>query len=116
MWSRSLNAGPPTLDGKFVCPIREWKLTSQSVVRWCNGSTRPFGGFCHGSNPCRTANPPERSSRLRLANHELFFSEKLLFNFIPLAVIPNRKRFQCPRHPRQLELLRLVRIRTLNLI
>ena len=24
-------------------------------VRWCNGSTRPFGGFCHGSNPCRTA-------------------------------------------------------------
>src|SRR5579862_8857606 len=25
-------------------------------VRWCNGSTRPFGGFCHGSNPCRTAN------------------------------------------------------------
>ncbi len=26
-------------------------------VRWCNGSTRPFGGLCHGSNPCRTANP-----------------------------------------------------------
>ena len=25
-------------------------------VRWCNGSTRLFGGLCHGSNPCRTAN------------------------------------------------------------
>lgn len=27
------------------------------LVRWCNGSTRPFGGFSHGSSPCRTANP-----------------------------------------------------------
>lgn len=25
-------------------------------VRWCNGSTRPFGGLCLGSNPSRTAN------------------------------------------------------------
>ena len=23
-------------------------------VRWCNGSTELFGGFSHGSNPCRT--------------------------------------------------------------
>ena len=26
-----------------------------AACRWCNGSTRPFGGLCHGSNPCRTA-------------------------------------------------------------
>jgi N-acetylmuramoyl-L-alanine amidase len=33
------------------------------VVRWCNGSTRPFGGFCPGSNPGRTANPsPKRNA------------------------------------------------------
>ncbi len=24
------------------------------LVRWCNGSTELFGGFSHGSNPCRT--------------------------------------------------------------
>ena len=24
-------------------------------VRWCNGNTELFGGFIHGSNPCRTA-------------------------------------------------------------
>jgi len=28
------------------------------LVRWCNGSTLPFGGICHGSNPCRTASLP----------------------------------------------------------
>ena len=34
----------------------EWeRLMYRARVRWCNGSTRPFGGFCHGSNPCRTA-------------------------------------------------------------
>src|SRR5712671_5108320 len=33
------------------------KLAFQRVVRWCNGSTRPFGGLCPGSNPGRTAMP-----------------------------------------------------------
>ena len=30
-------------------------LLSLRFVRWCNGSTRPFGGLCLGSNPSRTA-------------------------------------------------------------
>ena len=36
-------------------------VTYKARVRWCNGSTRPFGGFCHGSNPCRTANFPSEA-------------------------------------------------------
>ena len=35
------------------------KLSRQffaTSVRWCNGSTELFGGFSHGSNPCRTTN------------------------------------------------------------
>ena len=31
-------------------------ILAARLVRWCNGSTTPFGGVCHGSNPCRTAN------------------------------------------------------------
>jgi integrase len=31
-------------------------LISGGRVRWCNGSTTPFGGVCFGSNPSRTAN------------------------------------------------------------
>src|SRR5439155_618861 len=30
-------------------------------VRWCNGSTRPFGGLCPGSNPGRTASFHEKA-------------------------------------------------------
>ena len=36
------------------------KLVLSQLVRWCNGSTTPFGGVCHGSNPCRTAIPPAK--------------------------------------------------------
>src|SRR6267142_532437 len=36
----------------------------EASVRWCNGSTRPFGGFCHGSNPCRTASFPVENDGL----------------------------------------------------
>jgi hypothetical protein len=39
----------------FLCANRPKTLLSLRFVRWCNGSTRPFGGLCHGSNPCRTA-------------------------------------------------------------
>src|SRR5206468_13054314 len=39
------------------------------LVRWCNGSTEPFGGFSHGSNPCRTA------KFLRLADQILILSD-----------------------------------------
>ena len=38
------------------------------VVRWCNGSTRPFGGFCHGSNPCRTATFAEENERSTISD------------------------------------------------
>src|SRR6266498_4769309 len=40
------------------------KLASLRFVRWCNGSTRPFGGLCHGSNPCRTASLMRTSVRV----------------------------------------------------
>ena len=30
-------------------------------VRWCNGSTELFGGFSHGSNPCRTTTFPQQN-------------------------------------------------------
>src|SRR6267378_111020 len=36
------------------------KLNCAGFVRWCNGSTRPFGGLCPGSNPGRTASLPSR--------------------------------------------------------
>ena len=55
---------------------RSWQSGSRNVslrlsVRWCKGSTEPFGGFSHGSNPCRTtilqvfsgSNPPSASGR-----------------------------------------------------
>ena len=28
---------------------------SRAIVLWCNGSTKVFGAFCRGSNPCGTA-------------------------------------------------------------
>src|SRR5580765_557767 len=32
------------------------------LARWCNGSTADSGSVCHGSNPCRAANPGVRGS------------------------------------------------------
>jgi hypothetical protein len=62
---RRANATPlMVLSGcaRLHCPaqicfahIRRQSYFLNRLVRWCNGSTRPFGGFCHGSNPCRTA-------------------------------------------------------------
>src|SRR6266404_3497838 len=39
----------------FLCANRNRKLVCGGFVRWCNGSTRPFGGLCPGANPGRTA-------------------------------------------------------------
>ena len=56
----SLSAGEPSRcthgGGYFALRWRRGATSFPVVVRWCNGSTRPFGGLCHGSNPCRTAN------------------------------------------------------------
>jgi hypothetical protein len=40
----------------LLCARKQRRLSSKGFVRWCNGSTRPFGGLCPGSNPGRTAN------------------------------------------------------------
>ncbi len=40
---------------KFSLHSPKKTVVYRTVVRWCNGSTRPFGGFCPGSNPGRTA-------------------------------------------------------------
>lgn len=49
-----LNAGLQT--GPFcLCISARLPLDSSQLVRWCNGSTQPFGGYCPGSNPGRTA-------------------------------------------------------------
>jgi hypothetical protein len=42
----------------LLCAWKRTRLNSSGFVRWCNGSTRPFGGLCPGSNPGRTANLP----------------------------------------------------------
>ncbi len=51
----SENFGIFAAAGNFLYspPVRNLVYTQR--VRWCNGSTLPFGGICHGSNPCRTA-------------------------------------------------------------
>lgn len=42
--------------GTFAWRVFGRLLVSGRLVRWCNGSTTPFGGVCFGSNPSRTAN------------------------------------------------------------
>jgi hypothetical protein len=41
-------------------------VDNQMSVRWCNGNTAPFGGVIHGSNPCRTANSPQKKGQNRV--------------------------------------------------
>ena len=55
---------------QFFC-LRNWVAAVfwWWLVRWCNGSTRPFGGFSHGSSPCRTAN-----FSFRVSTQSRFFS------------------------------------------
>src|SRR5882724_9597621 len=48
------------------CIQRAGGLVLGRCVRWCNGSTMPFGGICHGSNPCRTAT--RRMSEIKVNN------------------------------------------------
>ena len=52
--------------GILLCaePLRT--LLCPRLVRWCNGSTRPFGGLCPGSNPGRTAKWQEDHPRRSL--------------------------------------------------
>ncbi len=73
------NAFLPEATTQSPCAEAAHRYLKARFVRWCNGSTTPFGGVCHGSNPCRTANyrpyrPPlccaplldySQSSRLR---------------------------------------------------
>ena len=56
--SRQPVAFPTFPTGELLCAKPGRKLLSHRFVRWCNGSTRPFGGLCPGSNPGRTAIPP----------------------------------------------------------
>ena len=63
------------------------------LVRWCNGSTRPFGGFGQGSNPCRTANFPFRSHHSKEAfqrpspsHRSIGFLLRLLNGSVPIPL------------------------------
>src|SRR6478609_4223662 len=47
---------PERKSGETVAGGLPIGILAARLVRWCNGSTTPFGGVCHGSNPCRTAN------------------------------------------------------------
>src|SRR5687768_16831690 len=53
--SVSLQPFSPVDSRKRVAVGTARQTLNARFVRWCNGSTEPFGGFSHGSNPCRTA-------------------------------------------------------------
>ena len=53
--------------GILLCAEPMRTLLCPRLVRWCNGSTRPFGGLCPGSNPGRTAKLPNENGGLE--NH-----------------------------------------------
>src|SRR5437868_341466 len=52
---RSFWPGTSRCEHKISFAEQEKEASFWRIVRWCNGSTRPFGGLCPGSNPGRTA-------------------------------------------------------------
>ena len=49
----------------------------EDIARWCNGSTRPFGGQSQGSNPCRATIAPRGIDKVYMndmQNHIKLFS------------------------------------------
>ena len=44
-------------------PLRDCGMPIERIARWCNGSTRPFGGQSLGSNPSRATIAPEKGPR-----------------------------------------------------
>lgn len=67
--------------------------TEFKFVRWCNGSTRPFGGFGQGSSPCWTANFIKMKSEfiLNILNDGLEKDPTAMLALISTTVPTNKK-------------------------